>query len=510
MKKVLGRILIVLPAIALQTGWYCVMFGLLRNLFYGHFWTVINGVLSILAVIFVVGLVSKRMDSSYKLLWAILMVSMPILGVLLYFMLGNKATGRKLQKKLNASVSGLPELIRQEHQENLSKVQQEDLRFGQILSQVSQATGFPLFKNSTGKYYALGEEMFRDMCSDLRCAKKYIYVEYFIIQSGLFWDSLTDIMAEKVRECVDVRVIYDDLGSIGTFSVTDVKALTRKGIKCIPFNPFLFIKSQLNNRDHRKFMVIDGQIAYSGGVNLADEYINETHPYGHWKDIGFRITGEGVSAYSHMFVEFWNAFSPNKIPTETGISPEAIPADRSCGYLLPYYDSPTGDEHVSNALYIEILSATTDYVWFYTPYLLPGDTLTDAFIRAARRGVDVRIMMPGVSDNRVVHRISRSYYRELLQAGVKIYEYTPGFLHAKALIADDKIASIGTTNLDYRSLFLHFECNALFYKTDILQDLRQDYLTTLESCVTITPDSLKDGLLHNLGDSFLRIIAPLL
>ena len=510
MKKILGRIMIVIPAIALQAAWYCLMFGVLNSLFRGYLWNAINALLSVLAVVFVTGLVTKRDESSYKLLWVMLIVAMPILGALLYFMLGNKNTGKKLKKKLNQAASALPDMAGRGEQVHITDIRADDLRIGQTLAHVSHATGFPVMKNGTSRYYAFGEEMFRDMCEDLKKAEKYIYVEYFIIQSGKFWDTLADIMAQKVTEGVDVRVMYDDLGSIGTFSVVDVIQLSKKGIKCIPFNPFLFVRSQLNNRDHRKLTVIDGKVAYSGGINLADEYINQTHPYGRWKDIGFRITGDAVSSYTYMFAEFWNAFSNDKITPERISAPEEEKEQAANGYILPYYDSPMCQEHVSNELFVDILSSATSYVWFYTPYLMLGDALYDAFIRAARRGVDVRIIMPGIPDKKVVFRLSRSYYGELLKAGVKIYEYTPGFVHAKAFIADDKIAGIGTVNLDYRSLFLHFECNAIFYKADIIGELKKDYLATQKESREKTESDLKNGLLYRFGNNVLRLIAPLL
>ena len=507
MKKVLGRILIVLPAVALQLWWYFLVLGLLNDLFHQYLWDALNGLLSVLAAFFVTGLIAKRDESSYKLLWVMVIVAMPILGAFLYFLLGNKGTGRKLKKKLERSASALARLPDEESKENVAKIKKEDLRIGQTMEHISQATGFPVLKNGTSRYYPFGEDMFRDMCRDLQKAEKYIYVEYFIIQQGKFWDTLADIMARKVAEGVDVRVMYDDLGSIGTYSVADVIELCKKGIKCIPFNPFLFIQSQLNNRDHRKIMVIDGKIAYSGGINLADEYINEKQPFGRWKDIGFRITGRAVESFAYMFAEFWNAFSNDKIWIDSGAMAEAAGEN---GYILPYYDSPMGHEHISNELFAEVLSAATSYVWFYTPYLMLGDALFDAFIRAARRGVDVRIIMPGIPDKKMVYRLSRSYYADLLKAGVKIYEYTPGFVHAKAFLADDKLAGIGTVNLDYRSLFLHFECNAVFYKADILAELKKDYLSTQEECVERTLGNIKKGLLHRFGNNLLRVIAPLL
>lgn len=510
MKKILGRIIIVIPAIALQVLWHFVIFGLLHRLFHGYLWNAINALLSILAVVFVTSLVAKRDESSYKLLWAMLIVAMPILGTLLYFILGNKNTGKQLKKKLEQAASTLPDMTDKENETDIADIQKDDLRIGQTLAHVSHATGFPVVKNETARYYPFGEKMFLDMCEDLKKAEQYIYLEYFIIQSGKFWDALVDIMAQKVTEGVDVRVMYDDLGSIGTFSVVDIIELSKKGIKCIPFNPFLFVKSQLNNRDHRKLMVIDGKVAYSGGINLADEYINETHPFGRWKDIGFRLTGKAVKSYTYMFAEFWNAFSNDQIMPDSMHFCEEEQLPETSGYVLPYYDSPMRQEHISNELFVEILSSATSYVWFYTPYLMLGDALYDAFIRAAKRGVDVRIIMPGIPDKKMVYRLSRSYYTDLLKAGVKIYEYTPGFLHAKAFIADDKIAGIGTVNLDYRSLFLHFECNAVFYKADIIGDLKKDYLATQSESLEKTETDIRNGLLYRFGNNILRLIAPLL
>lgn len=510
MKKILGRVLIVIPAVVLQIMWYYVVFGLLNDLFNEHLGDILNAIFSILAIVFVTGIVARRDESSYKLLWVMLIIAVPIFGAVLYFVLGNKSTGKKLKKKLEQSAATLTDILPAGNELQLTKIKEDDLRIGQTLEHLSLATGFPVLKNNTSKYYPLGEYMFKDMCEDLRNAEKYIFVEYFIITPGKFWDTLTEIMTQKVAEGVDVRVMYDDLGSISTYSLSDMAELTKKGIKCVPFNTFLFIKSQLNNRDHRKIMVIDGEIAYSGGVNLADEYINEIERFGKWKDIGFRITGEAVSSYAYMFAEFWNAFSNDKIAREVIYRRNNVEIQEDNGYILSYYDSPMDEEHASNVLFTEILSVATDYVWFYTPYLILGDALFDAFIRAARRGVDVRIIMPGIPDKKMVYRLSRSYYMDLLKAGVKIYEYEPGFIHAKAFVADDKIAGIGTVNLDYRSLFLHFECNSVFYRADIIEKLKNDYLNTESESIERTLEDIDKGLLYKLGNNFLRVIAPLL
>ena len=515
MKKIIGRIIIVIPALALQVFWFYLTLGLLNKVTKGHLGEIINGIFTVLAVFFVARLIARRDESSYKLLWVLVIVALPVLGAMLYFTLGNKTTGRALRRNLQKTASELKGLYDGEQLRNtgnLDEIEKEDVRLSQTLSFITESTGFPVLQNDSSKFYPFGEYMFADMCEDLKKAENFIFIEYFIIQNGKFWGTITEILAERVQAGVDVRVMYDDLGSIATYSVKDIKELSKLGIKCVPFNPFFLIKSQLNNRDHRKIMVIDGKVAYSGGVNLADEYINEKQVLGRWKDIGFRVTGKVVACYTYMFTEFWNAFARDKISDEELKKVVAldVPLCRDNGYILPYYDSPMRDEHTSNILFTEVLSTAKDYVWFYTPYLMLGDALFDAFIRAARRGLDVRIIMPGIPDKKLVYRLSRSYYEDLLKAGVKIYEYTPGFVHAKAFVSDDKLAGIGTVNLDYRSLFLHFECSSVFYKADIVKELKTDYLNTLEECRERSLEDINRKLVHNLIDNFLRVLAPLM
>ncbi len=506
MKKIFGRLLVVIPALAIQIAWYVLLFRFVDNAMHKHLLDIVNVLFSVLAVFFVLSLISKRDESSYKLLWAIVIVAIPILGAILYFFLGNKHTGLGLKKNLSASAGELKGCLKTD--EGLKEeLESGDKRTSQILGHITDTTGFPVFRNGDAKYFPFGEDIFASMCEDLKNAKEYIYLEYFIIQGGKFWDGLADIMAEKAAAGVDVRVIYDDFGSVATFSAPDVIKWKSKGIRFMPFNPFLFIRSQLNNRDHRKIMVIDGKVAYSGGVNLADEYINETHPFGRWKDVGFRITGEAVQSYEYMFVEFWNAFSKGD---KLSVRAAAKASATDNGYVLPYYDSPMREEHTSNVFFTEVLSMATEYVWFYTPYLMLGDALFDAFIRAAQRGVDVRIIMPGIPDKKMVFSLSRSYYKDLIKAGVKIYEYSPGFVHAKACLADDRICSVGTVNLDYRSLFLHFECNCIFYGSDILFALKEDYLKSLDECSERTLSNIMEGPLKRLGNSILRVFAPLM
>ncbi len=503
MNKIIRRIVTVLPAVLLEFLWLYVLFAWLAP------WApLIDLILSVLAVLFVLYLITKREESTYKVLWLLVILTFPLAGALLYLIFGNKRTTRPLKRKLRAA-GPLP--AAQDDTDSLYEAFAADnRRLSQTFRWVQEKTGLPLHENREADYFPLGDDMFPVMLEELEKAERFVFVEYFIIENGHMWDSMVEILARKAAAGVDVRVLYDDLGSISTYSKKTAQELRKKGIQCEAFNPLVIIKGTLNCRDHRKMLIIDGRVAFSGGVNLADEYINGVVKFGHWKDIGFRLTGEAVQNFTRMFAEFWNAFTQTRIPDEYLQAPvSAQSEDKKDGYVLSYYDSPLREDAVSNELYIELLSQAQSYAWFYTPYLMPGDALMEAFARAAGRGVDVRIIMPGVPDKKVVYRMSRSFYRELLTAGVKIYEYEPGFVHAKGCVVDGVAGTVGTVNLDYRSLFLHFENNALFYRASLLGDLRADYERTLEKCRERTLENIGTGFGKWILDGVLRIFAPL-
>lgn len=502
MKKLIKRVLSILPAVLVQ---FAIYYAILKWL--SKWSVIIYMLLELLSFLAVLLIITKRDESTYKTLWLLVVLVLQIPGTLLYLFFGNQRTARPLSKKLGAVKR--PYTPPEASAEIYEVLAQKDSRISKTFSYIQNMMGFPIHYNRSAKYYPLGEDMFSDMLSDLKEAKKYIFIEYFIIEPGFMWNSIVEILAERVKSGVDVRVIYDDVGSISTYSKDNVRELERLGIKCIPFNPLIFIKGTLNYRDHRKMTIIDGTAAYSGGVNLADEYINRIEKHGHWKDIGFRLEGEAVSNYTDMFIEFWNAFSHSAVPQEL-VSPPQTRSSGSDGYVLSYYDSPLDDKPVSNELYIELLSQAEHYAYFYTPYLMPGDALSDAFVRAAARGVDVRIIMPGIPDKKLIFRMSRSFYPTLLEAGVKIYEYEPGFVHAKACVTDDKIAAIGTVNLDYRSLFLHFENNSIFYGAKIIGDIKADFLKTQAKCRSmIFGENVKKSFSRWFVDGILRLFAPL-
>lgn len=504
---VTGRIFSILPAVVLQ---FIIIFAIMKWL--APFATLFYTVLSVLSALFVLFLISKRDEGAYKMLWLLVMFVAPLPGALMYLLYGNKRTGKALELRIKSIADSIP-LELNDDAETMELLMQEDKRIAQTFAYVRTITGFPVLRNDTAVYFPIGERLFEQMMSALKEAKRYVFIEYFIIQEGVLWESMVNVMEQKVQEGVDIRVLYDDIGSIGTFSARNRASLLKKGIKCEKFNPLIVLSGALNNRDHRKIMVVDGVVAFSGGINLADEYINEEHPFGHWKDIGFRITGDAIRSYAYMFIEFWNASSLDKITKDLIGSDfdkaRVTETESSDGYVQPYYDSPNREEAASNNLYIDLLGQSKEYAWFYTPYLLLGDGMREAFVRAAKRGVDVRIVMPGIPDKKPVYRMSRSYYKELLEAGVRIFEYTPGFVHAKASLVDDHIGSVGTVNLDYRSLYLHYECNALFYKASLLLDLKEDFEDSMKASRERTLEDENNGLIHGIIDGIMRIFAPL-
>ncbi len=503
MGKIMRRVLIVVPAVALQVLWHVLLVKWLAP-----YAPLIVSLLSVAAVFMVLFIVIKRDESTYKLLWLLIILTMPLVGALLYLFFGNKRTAKPLKKRLQSvESSGDP------HPLPVGETPfAGEKRMEQTIRWLERKTGYPLCKARPVRYYPLGDDMFPDMLRDMKSAKRSIYIEYFIIEPGQMWDAMLAVLEDKLRQGVDVRVMYDDLGSISSFNFSNARELTQKGIPCVPFNPLLALKGTANYRDHRKMLIVDNEIAYSGGINLSDRYINLEHPYGHWKDTGFRLTGEGVHSFTHMFLTFWNAFALKKGEAGTpmpALQDSAEAPRETDGYVLSYYDSPLEHDATSNQLFIDLLSQSTDYAWFFTPYLMLGDDLMAAMLTAARRGVDVRIIMPGIPDKKLIFRMSRSFYQVLLNGGVKIYEYTPGFVHAKSFVSDDKVATIGTVNLDYRSLFLHFENNSLFYRSGIVEKIKEDFLATQALCSEVQPYDKKRYSRRWAVDGLLRIFAPL-
>lgn len=498
MKKILrllSRLLLVLPALVLQVLWWLLIFRWWNT--YYNYLIAFSYVFSILVIIYII---NRREESNYKILWIIVVSLLPFFGTWLYVSSGNRRTSKPILRKINnyKYLSNKPK----------SKQLPNDSRVSQTMNMISSLSNAPIVKNKDAVYFKSGESMFKDMLKELETAKHFIYLEYFIVEKGQFWNSILDILKRKVKEGVDVRILYDDIGSISTFSLHNNYFLKKDGIHIASFNPIKFIKLSLNNRDHRKMMIIDNRIVYSGGINIADEYINTKVRFGYWKDIGFKLKGEATLSYTHMFVLFWNAYSSNKID-EHALYKDNYPSYETNEHVISYYDSPGNEEAISNKLMIDLLGQATKYAYFYTPYLILNDPLKEAFIQAAQRGIDVQIIIPGIPDKKLVYLLTKKYAEELVDKGVKVYVYKDGFIHAKAALIDDKICSIGSVNLDYRSLYLHFENNTVFYESSILKPLKEDFLNIRSQSNIMPKKDKKDNVIKRILISIIDLISPL-
>ncbi len=500
------------------------------------------------AALLVLFIYNQNKTAALKMPWIILIMMTPILGVTLYVLTGlNGGTHRMRRRYAEIDKELFPLLPDQT--EVLERLSAADRRMGNIAHYIHTHAGYPAYDRTRIRYFADAAEALEAQKADLRRARRYIFMEYHAIEEKQSWLSIQEILAERVAAGVEVRVFYDDIGSIGFISTDFVKRLEALGIRAKVFNPVgpglnLF----LNNRDHRKITVIDGEIGYTGGYNLANEYFNITHPYGHWKDTGVRLEGDAVNSLTITFLEMWNAVSDKDVndpdlgmylqprsagSADTGAEEapetaetsgetpaiaqapsvreavsEAVPEGN--GYVIPYADSPMDDEHVGEDVYISLAEYAQSYVWYVTPYLILTDEMIHALGLAAKRGVDVRIITPGIPDKKLIYSITRSYYHSLVRQGVRIFEYTPGFCHCKMCVTDDLAAICGTINLDYRSLYHHFENGCLYYGSQAVLDTRKDFEETMALCREVTENYHNPGSGMRLIQLILRLFAPLM
>lgn len=466
-------------------------------------------VLNLLSVFIVIYVINRRDKPAYKIAWIVLLLTIPVFGGLLYLVITwqvNSGDFRKLVMKSDAEAkSYMP--IDEGVIERFAQISPQHMPQVNYLTKFAK---FPLYENSETKYLSPGEEFFTVYLEELEKAKEFIFLEYFIIDQNHMWHTTLEILKAKVKQGVEVRVMYDDMGCISLLPAHYKEELEGYGIKCTVFNPFRpFWSSIQNNRDHRKITIIDGKTAFTGGINLADEYINKEQRFGYWKDCAALIRGEAVNSFTVMFLQLWSAV--NLTPENFSMYLRQIPkGGYNDGYLLPYSDTPVDDENVCEHVYMQILNNARRYVYVETPYFIVDDSMLSAFILAAKSGVDVRIITPAVPDKKFVHMTTRSYYCELIKAGVKIYEYTPGFIHSKIMVSDDDTATIGTANFDFRSLYLHYECGELIFNSSVIKDIKRDFIAMLPHCRQITEKEAKRNIFVRFGQSVLRIIAPLL
>ena len=458
----------------------------------------------------VIKIVASDDNPEYKVPWLLVVLLLPIAGFMLYFLFYS----RKLQKRFIRRWKRMKEQgYLKDDRPALTALKQQDpvaATQAHMLCNIAEAH---LFKDTKQTYFPLGEDMWKSLLADLQTAKKFIYMEYFIVEAGDFWNSILDILKAKAAQGVEVRVVYDDIGCMRTLPGNYAKTLSSYGIKAAPFSRLKGnADSEFNNRSHRKITVIDGKIGYTGGVNLADEYINAIVRFGHWKDIGIRLEGDAVWELTHLFLMDYGINVKELPNVPMGVQHYPIVPMRAQGYVIPFGDGPNPmyERRVGKSVIQSMLSATTEYAWIMTPYLIIDNDLCTSLENTALKGVDVRILVPHIPDKKLVFGITRSFYHRLMAAGVKIYEYKPGFLHAKAYLVDGKYAMIGTINLDYRSLVHHFENGVWLYDTQCIRDIKADFDDTLAKCIHVQHSDLKIGLLQRLVRSIVRIFAPLL
>ena len=436
----------------------------------------------LLSLLITLGIINSKSNPAYKIAWLIPILLFPVFGGLIYLLFGSDRTGRYLRKKLQGIGTEMDNVIGEAHRRSGAEQLPPDA--ANQSRYISHCAYCPPYQNTTTEYLPLGEVKFERMVEELKKAKHYIFLEYFIIQEGKMWNTILDILRQKAAEGVDVRVIYDDMGCIMILPTGYDKTLEQMGIKCRIFNPFVpILSSRFNTRDHRKICVIDGNVGFTGGINLADEYINEKEKHGHWKDTAVLLRGEAVQGLTEMFLELWQFTCHEMLELQDFLPTER----RTCsGYVQPYGDSPLDSCNLAEHVYMQILNHARRYVYITTPYLILDNEMLTAICLAAQSGVDVRIITPYVPDKWYVHMVTRSHYKQLLEAGVRIFEYTPGFIHAKMFVSDDTTAVVGTTNVDFRSFYLHFECGVAFYLSPVVAQVKDDILRTQNICEEIT------------------------
>ena len=461
-------------------------------------------------VIMVLYLLNSRMDPTAKITWLTVIMLMPVFGALLYWYTQSDVGHRALKKRINSLLDETKNALSQseEVKKNLTK---EAPQNAALACYLNTSGCHPVYDKTRVTYFPTGKEKWEEMLVQLEKAEHFIFLEYFIVDEGLMWGKVLEILARKAKEGVDVRVMYDGTCEFSTLPHDYPKRLRALGIKCKIFSPLSpFVSTHYNYRDHRKILVIDGHTAFTGGVNLADEYINHIERYGHWKDVAVMLQGEAVKSFTLMFLQMWN-IDEKTFEFEKFLSFPAPVYEQSAGYVIPYGDCPLDNDRVGELVYMDILNRAVKYVHIMSPYLILDGEMEMALKFAAERGVDVTMILPGIPDKALPYALAKTHYASLLESGIKIYEYTPGFVHAKVFVSDDREAVVGTINLDYRSLYHHFECATYMYKTDSIPDIEEDFEKTLKQCRQVTVETVrKEKLSTKLLGFVLKVIAPLM
>ncbi|MDD6265728.1 MAG: cardiolipin synthase [Clostridia bacterium] len=502
-KLILSRRVVVVALLLLQIFTITVPF-----YFLGKYMRIVEIILWSFSVIVVLYIISKRDKPAYKIIWIISIFAFPVFGGLFYFLLRFQATSGRLKKTFDHyDKIRRDELLK--YPDASSDMRSDYPEFINRINYLTNTAGFSVCSNTQTTYLSPGEEFYPHFIEALESAKKFIFIEFFIISEGKMWDKTLEILKRKAAEGVDVRVMYDDVGSVGCLPARYGHSLGQYGIKCKIFNPFRPLWTSVqNNRDHRKIVVVDGKVGFTGGINIADEYIGLVQRFGDWKDCAVEFRGDAVWSFTVMFLELWNAVNHTD-EDYSKFHVEQPHLENTRGYVIPYSDSPHSGENVCEHVYMQMITGAKRYMYIETPYLILDDSMQSALILAAKSGVDIRIITPAIPDKKMVFMTTRSYYKDLMDAGISIYEYTPGFIHSKVAVCDDIIAAVGTPNFDFRSLYLHFECGSLLVGTQTVQDVKQDFLNLLPKCHKVTTGEVTRNPIVRTFQSVLRIFAPL-
>ena len=504
-KNSIPRIVFVGVSLLFQIGWV-----LLLILQLNEHSAVISLLTSVLSLLVVLRLYGQHTTAAMKMPWIMLIMAFPVMGLTLYLLIEVCSDLGSTGKRLRAVRKELHQKLPQE-QGTFAKLDAADRTAANQSRYLQENAGYPVYENTAVTYYGEGAAALEAMKADLEKAESFIFMEYFIVRDGSAFQELRDILVRKAKEGVEVRFMYDDIGSVGYVNLLFAKELNDAGIKCSVFNPALPVLNLfMNHRDHRKITVIDGKVGYTGGYNLSDEYFGREFPYGEWKDTGIRMEGEAVRSLTAMFLEMWKISVRDEIPAGRYLDiRHSVPEAR--GYVQPFGDDPLEKERVAENVYLNLIASARETLYFITPYLILSDEMSSALGLAAKRGVDVRIITPGIPDKKTVYSVTRSYYAGLAVQGVRIYEYTPGFCHAKQCVCDGRYASIGTSNLDFRSLYHHFENNVLLHDCQAVADISADFEAMFPRCREVTEQyrSGRNTMLRT-WQCILRLFSPLM
>ena len=470
----------------------------------------IYGALTILGVIVLIYIINSEGNPAFKMTWMLFVMAFPGFGTLFYIFT-KLQPGTHFMRDRQAALKVETDPYMQQDREVVEAIWASKFANAQ-LSYYLSGLGFPTYRNTEVTYFPLGEYKFRQLVEELKAARKFIFMEYFIVEEGIMWDTILEILKRKVNEGVEVRFMYDGMCAFDLLPYSYPKKLQKFGIKCKMSNKIRpFVSTIQNNRDHRKICVIDGQTGYVGGVNLADEYINEKERFGHWKDTAVLLRGDAVQSLTMIFLQMWDVDMRGVEPYGKYLTKKAESLNDRLGYVIPYADSPFDHENVGEEVYFHILNHAKKYVHIMTPYLILDNEMLTTLIRAAKSGIEVIIIMPHIPDKWYAFAVAKTYYKELIEGGVQIYEYAPGFVHAKVFVSDDDTATVGSINLDFRSLYLHFENGVFIYDNPEVQKVEEDFQNTLVKCHKVTVTEVRNrGVLMKVAGQVLRLVAPLM